>query len=454
MSLMKRMAVLVTLLAACQGMVAQNVGIGTTTPNTSAILDIQSSNKGALFPRVTTAQRKAIASPEPGLMVFDTDKRTIMIFEGTRWGQLVYKDSEQVETYSRKDSAGNLGDHFGTCVAMNGDYVIVGSPYADNGSNTDQGAVVIFHRVNGTWVQQARILAADGAVNDQFGFSVSIDSNYAVVGAYKKDGIGTDTGRGAAYVFVRTGNAWTQQAKLQAADGAANDHFAYSVGISGGNIIAGTPDDNLGANADQGSIYFFSRNGVLWQQDIRLTLSGAFNHLGYSVAINGIYAIAGAPGNSSAHMYIKGATGWSLTSSFTKTNEFGAAVSIDGHTAAVGNPTFYGNVFVFTRNGFGIWTEQALIISPQQQTEDNFGISVCVRGNQLLIGSPSNLAGNGSPGNAFIFTRTGTSWTNTKRVDDSSPSAYGQFGNSVALDGFNLAIGAHWQNQVYFLNLE
>jgi hypothetical protein len=450
----KKIVTLLLLISLYKTVTGQNVGIGTNAPSASAQLDVSSTNKGVLLPRITTAQRKAIVSPEQGLMVFDSDKRTIMIYEGTRWGQLVYKDSEQAETVSRKDSAGHFSDRFGTSVAMSGDYVIAGSPYADNGANTDQGAAIIFHRVNGNWVQQARLLAADGAVNDRFGISVSINGNYALVGAYQKDGAGADTSRGAAYVFLRTGNVWTQQAKLLASDGAANDHFGYSVSIYGDNIIVGAPDDNVGANTDQGSIYFFSRNGTLWQQDIRLSTPGILNHHGYSVAMGSNHAIAGAPGNSSAHIYIKGASIWSLTSSFTKTNDFGSAVSIDGETAAVGNPTYTGAVYVFVRNTSGFWTEQASIDSPQPQPEDNFGIAVCLKGNQLLIGSPSNISGSGLPGNAFLFTRTGTSWAYTRRVDDSSPNAYAQFGNSVAFDGFNLAIGAHLQSQVYFINIE
>jgi FG-GAP repeat len=455
---MKRSTFFILFIIACHWLQAQSVGIGTTTPHASAQIDVSSTNKGVLLPRITTAQRKAITSPEQGLMVFDTDKRTIMIYEGTRWGQLVYKDSEQAETVRRKDSSGQVSDRLGASVAMSGDYAIAGCPYADNGANTDQGAAIIFERVNGNWVQKAKVWAADGAVNDLFGFSVSISGDYAVVGAYQKDGIGTDTSRGAAYVFVRTGNVWTQQAKLLASDGAANDHFGYSVGISGDNIIIGTPDDNLGANADQGSVYFFSRNGTLWQQDIRLTTSGAFNHFGYSVAISNIYAIVGSPGNSSAIVYVKGTPNWSAISSFTKAGEFGTAVSIDGETAAVGNPnsSATGIVYVFARGAFGIWTEQAFFDSPSPQNDDQFGISVSLNdnGNELLVGSPSTAYGSGGPGTAFIFKRTGVNWGYSRKVDDSSPVSYGRFANSVAFYGFNLVIGAQIQGEIHFLNLE
>jgi FG-GAP repeat len=461
---MKKIFLFIILFIATHKMaLSQSIGIGTTSPNASAQLDITSTTKGTLLPRMTTAQRKAIANPEPGLMVFDTDKRTIMIYEGIRWGQLAYKDSDQMtETIMRKDSLGQVNDRLGASVAIDGEYAIAGSPFADNGATDDQGTAFIFHRINGTWIQEAKLLAADGAAYDLFGYSVSISGNYAVVGAYQKDGAGTDTSRGAAYVFFRTGNVWAQQAKLTAADGLANDHFGYSVGISYDNIIVGAPDDNVGAAADQGSVYFYSRNGTAWQQDIRLSSSGAGNHLGFSVSISSFYAIASAPGNSSASVYINGIPTWAGVSGFTRFGAFGSAVSINGETAAVGdysNNQSQGIVYVFIKGAFGIWTEQTFLYGSSPQPEDAFGFSVSVKGDQLLVGSPATVyAANQPPGSAFLFTRTGTIWTYKRKIEDSSPQAVGQFGNSVAIDGFNMIIGAHFNSsrrgEVHFLNLE
>ncbi|MES2777569.1 MAG: hypothetical protein V4722_25545 [Bacteroidota bacterium] len=447
-------------------LMAQSVGIGTTTPDPSAVLDINSSKKGALLPRMTTAERKAIEGPEPGLMVFDTDKRTIMIFEGTRWGQLVYRDSEQMtETISRIDTSGQSLDKLGTSVAISGEYAIAGSPYADNGANADQGAAIIFHRENGSWVQQAKIRASDGAAGDLFGFSVSISGDYVVVGAYQKDGTGTDTSRGAAYVFLRTGNSWTQQARIMASDGAANDHFGYSVGISVDNIIVGAPDDNVGAEADQGSVYFYHRNNTVWSQDIRLNSSGsgAYNHLGFSVSISSIYAIAGSPGNSAAYIFFRGIPTWSIVGGFIKFGAFGSSVSINGETAVVGNyaalnangDVNVGLVYVFVRGNLGVWVEQAFIQNPANHEEDKFGFSVTVFGNTMLVGAPAGSAQPALPGTVYLYTKFGTTWGFTRKIDDSSPQSYGQFGKSVAMDGFNLIVGANInKGEVHFLNLE
>lgn len=109
--------------------------------------------------------------------------------------------------------------------------------------------------------QSVKLTASDGAAGDRFGNGISISGDTAVVGAWADD-IGANVNQGSAYVFVKTGTTWTQQAKLTASDGAANDTFGYSVSISGNTIVVGSDVDDVGANVNQGSAYVFVRNGA------------------------------------------------------------------------------------------------------------------------------------------------------------------------------------------------
>src|SRR5206468_3053516 len=158
----------------------------------------------------------------------------------------------------------------------------------DVGANADQGSAYVFVRNVTTWTQQAQLTASDGAVSDAFGWSVAISGDTAVVGAFVDD-VGANVDQGSAYVFVRSGTTWTQQAQLTASDGAVSDAFGWSVAISGDTAVVAAFVDDVGANVDQGSAYVFVRSGTTWTQQAQLTaLDGAANDdFGYSAAISG-----------------------------------------------------------------------------------------------------------------------------------------------------------------------
>ena len=155
--------ILLLIIAQSSQLAAQNVGIGTSTPKASAILDLQSTNKGVLLPRMTTAQRKAIVNPETGLMVYDIDKKSVMMFEGISWGQLYFKNSEFSEPSVKTITDGQSNDQFGNAVAIDGDYAVAGAFNDDVNGKLNQGSAYVFHRVNGSWLQEAQLIASDGA---------------------------------------------------------------------------------------------------------------------------------------------------------------------------------------------------------------------------------------------------------------------------------------------------
>jgi hypothetical protein len=188
-------------------------------------------------------------------------------------------------------SDGAALDQFGQSVAISGETAIVGAAGDDVGANSFQGSAYVFVRVGATWSEQQKLTASDGAGGDLFGISVAMSGETAIVGAHLANNV-----QGSAYVFVRAGTVWSEQQKLTASDGAAVDTFGISVAISGETIIVGAFLDDVGANTDQGSAYVFVRVGTTWSQQQQLMASDGANgdRFGTSVAISGETVIVGA----------------------------------------------------------------------------------------------------------------------------------------------------------------
>ena len=155
---------------------------------------------------------------------------------------------------------GAAEDYFGAAVAIDGDTAIVGAPRNDINGDADQGAAYIFVRSGGIWTQQDKLKAATGAAGDFFGGTVDISGDTAIVGACFND-VGANVNQGSAYIFTRSAGVWTQQQKLTSGDGAANDLFGFSVTIDGDTAIIGAHLADASANANQGAAYVFTRSG-------------------------------------------------------------------------------------------------------------------------------------------------------------------------------------------------
>jgi hypothetical protein len=184
-------------------------------------------------------------------------------------------------------------DHFGWSVSISrdGNTIAVGAPFADQGTNSDQGAAYIFRRSGSKWIQQQRVTSTDGATFDRFAWSLSMssDGNTMVVGAPYIN-ISGKSEQGSAYVFVLYGGKWIQQQKLTASDGSEGDRFGSSVSISGdGNIIViGAPLANIDNKSDQGSSYLFVRSKELWIEQQKMSAFDGYvdDHFGQSVSVN------------------------------------------------------------------------------------------------------------------------------------------------------------------------
>ena len=323
--------------------------------------------------------------------------------------------SEQAKIHA---SDKQFGDNFGAAVSISGDgnTALVGAYLEDTGG-TDAGAAYIFTRSGTSWSQQAKIQASDKDQYDNFGYSVSIsgDGTTALVGAYAEDTGGS--GAGAAYTFTRSGTTWTQQAKIQASDKQQGSLFAYSVSISGDGNTAlfgafGDGADVSGA----GAAYIFTRSGTAWTEQAKI--QGSDKQLG---------------------------------------DLFGRSVSIssDGNTALVGaygedtGASAAGAAYIFTRSGTA-WTEQAKIQASDAGASDFFGffVSISSDGNTAIVGARGHDAIVGAftiydTGAAYIFTRSGTTWTQQQKIQASDKEQSDQFGYSVSIssDGNTAIVG-------------
>jgi hypothetical protein len=359
-------------------------------------------------------------------------------------------------------SDGAAFDEFGTSVAMSGNLAVVGAPQHMVGSNAQQGAAYVFVQSGGTWALQAELIAPDGAGGDYFGSAVAISGNLAVVGAPQKM-VGSSTQQGAAYVFVQSGGTWTLQAELIASDGASSDEFGTSVAISGNLAVVGAPQRMVGTNTQQGGAYVFVQSGVTWSQQAELTAGGPNTRFGSSAAISGSTAVVGAPGNfalpitnypGEAYVFVQSGGTWMEQARLSALDgaaddSFGASVAFDGSTAVVGAPnhplsTQAGQAYTFTQSG-GTWSQQAELFPPLVNGALGYGVlgtSVAVSGSTAVVGGPGTGipdSGGSAPGTAYVFTQSAGTWSQQAQLIPNTAAGSGQFGSSAAISG-NLAM--------------
>jgi hypothetical protein len=354
-------------------------------------------------------------------------------------------------------SDGEADDEFGYSVAIAGDYALVGAHY-DIDDGKASGSAYIFTWNGISWNEQTKLTASDAAAYDGFGESVAIAGEYALVGAIGNDDNGTDSG--SAYIFKRDGSLWNEQAKLTASDAAAGDRFGLSVAIAGDYALVGAigNDDN---GTDSGSAYIFKRDGSSWNEQAKLTASdaAAYDLFGLSVAIDGDYALVGAPydndngtDSGSAYIFKRDGSLWNEQAKLTASDaaagdRFGQSVAIAGEYALIsayadddrGNNS--GSAYIFKRNGSS-WNEQAKLTASDAAAYDWFGTSVAIAGEYALVGAPYNHNDGKATGSAYIFKRDGSSWTQQAKLTASDGAAYDRFGESVAIAGEYVLVGA------------
>ena len=352
----------------------------------------------------------------------------VFVQSGTTWTQ-------QAELTSSDAAA---GDAFGAAVSLSGTTAVIGASSKGSG----RGAAYVFAGSGGVWTQQAALSSTDGAAGDAFGFSVSVNGDTAVVGAYAKS-----NNQGAAYVFVRSAGAWSQQAKLAAIALASDAEFGYSVSVNADTAVVGTRS----ASFATGNAYVFVRTGTTWNQQAHLTSPGdsGADEFGITVAVNGDTILCAEPFNSQAfgeaYIFVRSGSTWTpqpkLTASDGANGDvFSTALALSADTvmaASPGKTSGQGEAYVFAHTG-SAWTQQAILKTAGGSSSDGFGGSVAVSGDTAVIASASQASGQGA---VYVFQRAGANWAQQAKLIASDAAAGDNFG-TAAIDGDTALIGA------------
>ena len=330
---------------------------------------------------------------------------------------------------------------FGCSVGISGNKAIVGSSYDDDYGNKS-GSAYVFHWDGVTWVEKQKLTASDASASELFGHSVGICDNRTVVGAYWDDDNGTDSG--SAYIFSWNGTNWVEQQKITASDGAAGDNFGYSVAIDGNRVVVGAEeDDDNGDNS--GSAYIFYWNGSSWveQQKIVAGDGSAYDAFGVSVDISGDRAIVGASGDDdsgdssgSAYIFYWNSTNWIQEQKIIASNgvyhdDFGRSVAIEGDRVIVGahgtDRTYNdaGSVYYFEWDG-SEWTEEQEILASDPKYGDMMGYTVSFNSNRAVFSGHHTESNN----RGHLFKWTGSNWVeqHTFLKPKGEPAIYGDIG--------------------------
>jgi hypothetical protein len=337
-------------------------------------------------------------------------------------------------------------DFFGLSVAVSGDTAVVGARFDDtNGS--ESGSAYVFRFDGVKWVEEAKLLASDGAAGDWFGRSVAVSGNTAVVGAPRRRERGFASG--SAYVFRFEGAKWVEETKLIASDGGIFYQFGSSVAAAGNTAVVGAP----GANSFLGSAYVFRFDGTNWVEEAKLIEGPGIGdeELGRSVAISGDTVVVGSSGEVGAPVFRFDGTSWFqeavLSNGPIPCCAFGGSVAVSGETAVVGanadddNGVDSGSAFVFRYDGTS-WVEEAKLLASDGAAGDRFGSGVAVSGSTAVVGAFRHEANGPESGSAYIFGFDGASWVEEAKLLASDGAAGDQFGIGVAVSGEAAVIGA------------
>lgn len=289
---------------------------------------------------------------------------------------------------------------FGSALAALAGVVAVGAPGDDSAVSAGAGTVYVWRKHNESWLIEDRLVATDGHLGAEFGFSVAMSGDTLAVGA-KFAHSPQSASAGSVYVFVRDAEQWTLQQRLHAADGQFGDEFGFSVGLDGDTLAVGAWRDSTASGVRAGSVHVYVRSGATWslQQTV----------FGDSAAAEDL---------------------------------FGGSVAVAGDTLAVGatHDTYMGSVQVFTRNA-GTWSHaQTLVVDDVGSAY--LGNTLALEGDTLVAGAFQANGAQLAEGAVYVYQRSAGKWQQHQKLGARSPCAFDLFGYSVALDGDAMLVGA------------
>ena len=363
-------------------------------------------------------------------------------------------------------SDGQTLDLFGQSVDIKGDQVIVGA-HNDGDLGVHSGSAYIFEKVGSNWVETQKLTADDGEAEDQFGYSAAIWQDSVVVSAIGDDDNGESSG--SAYVFEKSGGAWSQVAKLTPSDGAAGDEFGCSVSIYEDVIVVGAWKHD-GPETDSGAAYVFKKSGGAWTQTVKLTADTLDqfdgDYFGISVDISGEIIAVGAPGkytlpsqyrHGAVLIFNESGTTWPQTPTYKITppypinnwsgSQYGHSVSIYGDMLLVGAHGNADEAFVSYVFSGDHWAQAGHeVFSPVPGSNEDFGYSVGIAGVYAVVGAPFN---NGI-GAIYIYELLDRqapfpedwSWSSATKITPSTATSNSNAGRAVAISGKRIIVGA------------
>jgi Flp pilus assembly pilin Flp len=472
---MKKTIYILTLLCAATSIQAQ-VGIGTTTPDASSILDVNSTSKGLLPPRMTAAQRNAISSPVAGLMIWCTDCNAtgdLQVFNGSVWTNLIgeLKNSNLIGSDIDGEAAGDYSG-YSVSLSSDGSTVAIGAPYNDV-TGAQAGHVRIYKNISGTWTQVGADIDGEAA-GDQSGGSVSLssDGSTVAIGAKYNDGNGSDAGHVRVYKIIS--GTWTQVGAD--IDGeAAGDNSGSSVSLSSdGSTVAIGAIGNSGSSSYSGHVRIYKNISGTWTQ-VGTDIDGeaSYDKSGRSISLSsdGSTVAIGADGNDgtgsdAGHVRVyKNISGtWTQVGADIDGEAAGdnsgrsVSLSSDGSTVAIGaiyndgTGSSAGHVRVY-KNISGTWTQVGADIDGEAAADwSGYSVSLSSDGSTVAIGAYANdhsihNGGGSEAGHVRVYKNISGTWTQIVS-DIDGEAADDQSGTSVSLssDGSTVAIGAKYND--------
>ncbi len=351
---------------------------------------------------------------------------------------------------------------FGSSVALSGDVAVVGAWFHPSGG-TSRGEAYVYRRNGSVWGEEQILQASDEEDDANFGYSVAVSGNAAVVGAYRHSSGGAPGAQwGQTYVYRYDGAAWVEEQILRASDEVTGGGFGISVAIDGNVAVIGGFGHPSGGE-QRGQAYVFRYNGTTWMEEGILQASDEvdFASFGYAVAVNGSVAVVGAFNYftplkgfmGQAYIYRYSGAGWPEEQVLKASDEsnyaqFGASVAVSGDVVVVGALNHpggginRGQAYVLRYNGAS-WAEEQILKASDGVDQALFGRSVAVDGNVALIGGPGNPSGGTNRGQTYVYRYNGATWPERQILQASDEADGSGFGVSVAVDGDGIVVGAN-----------